>query len=353
MVEPTTIAAIGTAAALNYKLLNKIWDTLFDKVLPGVFAPTQFKRIEKARQDMLLRAADIERRVEDIREGKLFVDNAGRLLPAAAKEQEDEVAPLVVIPENFVRQVTSDAVAEQLENKLALLRIGAFVSEAVEEAAQDEPISDEDLDPDWKKRWTKLAQESRHEYMQRLWAKVAVGENKMPGAYSLRTLEALHLMTKQDAELITRLAPFVVDGQIYSEATSTIEEQGLSFVSLLHLEEMGILDGVSSSGLGLGYVHKNDPPWRILCNDKVLIIRPERDQKDFTLLHMKGLPYSFSRVTSVGRELLSLGKFEANRAYLQKFGDDIKSRGYSVQIADIISRSENKYRIDLNSVKGL
>jgi hypothetical protein len=64
----------------------------------------------------------------------------------------------------------------------------------------DAEVSDVKVDPDWTTRFLNHAQDVSDEEMQKLWARLLAGEVRKPGSYSLRTLNTVQAMTKEEGE---------------------------------------------------------------------------------------------------------------------------------------------------------
>jgi hypothetical protein len=82
--------------------------------------------------------------------------------------------------------------------------------------------------------------------MQTLWSRVLAGEANAPGSYSKRTVNFLSSLDKTDAELFTQLCTFGwVMGDfalfIYDLADDIYKKHGITFNSLLHLENIGLV----------------------------------------------------------------------------------------------------------------
>ena len=195
-------------------------------------------------------------------------------------------------------------------------------------------------DPDWFPQWHQRAQNVTSEVLQRLWAKVLAGEFTKPNSYSVSTLDTLSQLSKADADLIGLLGPFVMDLGLIFKAPTLLKDAGLPLNALLDLEELGIITGLDGVGLSQQYnVEGTAAVGRLLirCNGKA-VYRVFKDN-----LQMMIPVY---RLTRVGRELLSLGRFEPNTEYLYQIGKHIKEKGYtSVQIGDWIATAPNAGRL--------
>lgn len=98
--------------------------------------------------------------------------------------------------------------------------------------------------------------------MQILWGKVLAGEIKSPNSYSLRTLELLRNLSKNDAEVFTKIAKYRIRlSNIYFiptlESNPYLKTNSLiNFDNILHLEEIGLLK--TSQVLGIKIADTGD-----------------------------------------------------------------------------------------------
>jgi hypothetical protein len=112
--------------------------------------------------------------------------------------------------------------------------------------ALPEHVSDAPVDPDWVAHFFDCCQDIGDEQMHVLWGRLLAGEVTNPGTYSRQTLATVRLLSKEDADLFTRvcgaawscereISPFLV-----SDASTT---QLLSLQSRLHrLESLGLIN---------------------------------------------------------------------------------------------------------------
>jgi len=185
---------------------------------------------------------------------------------------------------------------------------------AAEQLKDEDAISSEKLDEDWISRFFGIAQDISSEEMQMLWGRVLAGEVKRPKSYSLRTLELLKNLTKEDAEIFTLVGQFAIT----TEDTSFIpnfdkkyleEKLDVTFLDLLKLRELGLL---APTDLQFSLTATDDDSNVSFTNGAQLI-----------LVHRTtGTPEQTIAVmmfTTIGSELLSLLVVESNIEYLEKF----------------------------------
>lgn len=326
------------------KALIKLWDTLFDRGVAGWLRPAQIIREgaarTEARRHNLLVLAQTERDINDIRAGRKILDKDRKLvsLPppahdsvkkqAEVEKSRDTIAASEVSPDqvSIISSVQHEVTIHDLNRSLNLAKIILAAEEEVENTPNEE-VSDNPMDNDWFARWRDNAQDVSSEMLQRLWARILAGELKQPGSYTIHTLDFLRRMSKEDAETITKIARFRIGDCIFSGAEDELNKNGITFGTLIGLEDLGIVNGVQGIG-GLTWMpaqYPNDPrKFVMVSNNKVLVVTT----KDLT--KKPGLPgYIISRV---GKEVMTLGAFEADMPYLQSVVAYLNKKDFTVKI---------------------
>jgi hypothetical protein len=325
-------------------LRDKIWETL-DKFGSGVLAPKQVRRVGRATNEMkreeILMVAQTEREIEAIKAGrKTFDVSTGRLIdvsvqdamPPLLEDHSESGSAALPVPEarlqlpppqstdEFADAVRTDMLASQMQKALNVRKIAIYADEEAE-ARGDQTSSDKDVDPDWFTQWRMRSENVSSEVLQRLWGKVLAGECERPGSYSIHTMHLLSGMSKQDAELIGLLGPFVLNHEFIFKDTVLLAANRLPFGTLLGLEEVGIISGVQ----GVGLMHAIEFHG---SNQVVAIYRVDgRTLVAWFPVSDLTLQIPVYRLTRTGQEIMSLGQFVVNDNYLKAFAEYLKGRG--------------------------
>lgn len=324
-------------------LVIKMWDSLVDKGIGGVLIPWQERRVGKNRLEMkaleIIKLAETEKLAEDIRKGKVqleapqnqfFLENRqGRIEPTF------DIQALMTTAKSVE---SSDAIRKEVNVSKAILIAEDILAD------DSSPTSEKEVEDDWLFNWREYAGRVSSENLQLLWGKILAGEVKNPGSYSYRTLDFLKTMSKFDAEVLERVAQFVVSNVIVREVDSLLEDAGVRFGNLMYLQELGVLSGVDS--IGLDNTWGSLSPDNYLCafssHDKCLIVTSEDATK------VASLPVYL--LTTVGKQIFKLANFGANITYLETIGRKFCSQGFEVQIADWVQETEEQGRFS-NAVK--
>lgn len=328
------------------KLVIKLWETLTEKGIGSLLTPWQTVREGRARnevrRDELLMLAQAERDAADVRAGRKRLRNDGTLLLLTNIELgshetnaplDDRIESILGLPEAIQAAASTNAT----NNARTEINSAKAVIYAEEQLASDpQTPPSRDIDEDWLFTWRDYAGRISAEDLQRLWGSVLAGEVKSPGRYSIRTLEFLKTLSKPEAEVISNLARFAIDGRIARSQEQYLNDQGLNFGQLLKMQDLGIVSGVESVGLTTSYktVIQGKFTKALVSNGKALIIEHE----DAT----KVLKLEVYLLTEVGAQLLGLGSFEPDLTYLRLVGKQIAGQGFSVKLCDWLQISENE-----------
>lgn len=166
-------------------------------------------------------------------------------------EQQNNLLQIASSLGCYTPQADKISIAERAQKRVGIFEINRQKNiEEVLQVAQNIlhqdslPTNENQIDRDWFTRVINNAQDVSDDEMKLMWSKVLAGEIKHPKSYSLRTLDVLRNMTKDDAKLIVDIAPFILrdfedNVFIFNEEK---EDGVIDFSKILYLMELGILD---------------------------------------------------------------------------------------------------------------
>lgn len=279
-----------------------------------------------------------------IKRGEMGLGSDYGVVPVEDKSMS-EAALVTRAKDEFLRSVEDAGINPknliEVERKLNLDQIELKM---VELALENVPDTDEKIvQPDWFVQWRNCAQDVSDDDMQVLWAKVRLGEISKAGSYGIRALQFLGSMSREDADLIAKLAPFVVDrGYLFRASRDYFDAAELHYGNFLYLEEIGVLNGVQGHTQSRLFVREHDDGYVAscrVCNNMVVAFSKTRPTPDIAV---DAYP-----ITSVGRELLKLVEpGEADISYLRMLAGHIKPRAETVKIVRIISEQAGVANIE-------
>ncbi len=157
-----------------------------------------------------------------------------KVMEITKKELNDDSLDLLERAEN--RKVFKELnKQENIEN---------IANAAAEQLRTEDEVSQEPLDEDWKTRFFNYAEDVSTEEMQNLWGRILAGEIKRPKTFSLRTLEFIRNLSKEEANVLNKVGALA----LYSSGKYFIIEKILSETfeitldEILTLKELGIIN---------------------------------------------------------------------------------------------------------------
>lgn len=335
------------------KLVIKLWETLAEKGIGTLLTPWQTIREGRARNEVryqeLVVLAQAEKDAADVRAGRKQLRSDGTLMLTSSETSSNDITkenrnvPILGLPNALNTAITSSA------DNAARIEINSTkaVIYAEDQLASDpQSPPDREVDEDWLFTWRDYAGKVSAEDLQRLWGSVLAGEIKSPGRYSIRTLEFLKTLSKTEADVISKIARYAINGQIARGPKQYLDEQGLTFGLFLRLQETGVVSGVEAVNLITTFktTVKEKFTYALFSNGKALTVEHDDPTRVLNL--------EVYRLTEVGSQILSLGSFEPDLDYLRLVGKQIVCQGFTVHICDWIQVSEdevdcfNRERID-------
>lgn len=203
----------------------------------------------------------------------------------------------------------------------------------------EEKVSEESVNQDWATRFFDIVQDISDDEMQFLWGQILAGEIKQPTSYSLRTLEILRNMTKEEAELFQKVAQFVLIQQdsyiaFLVDSNNNLKKYGIPYYYIAKLIEIGLIqsgDNVRNSYTTNNTLHINKSYF--IYGKLVVIIDQMPDACFFS--------FPVRLLTTPGKELIKLINIEPNIEYIKKIATEIKNDEVKVSYAKIINIEEN------------
>ncbi len=268
------------------------------KLIYALFGPMIENRIGQARRI----ATQADKDCRDIIDGKKVLDkNSGMVIPISEVSSVDALCSELV-------HVDSDCKAKRL--KAAMLEAALEISNI-----QEEEISDEPLNQTFFNHWRAEAELIDEEDLRKFWAHLLVEETKKPNSISPRTLDVAKNLSRDEAELFTRISQGVVGNSIL------VNEKGEpvygTYSEILLLQDAGLLGAISYSTLKAILKDKqNNNIIGIPFFCSVLQIVFKRDT----------IHYQDSVLTKAGRELYNIIKKPLNLDQIIRIAEEISHK---------------------------
>lgn len=128
--------------------------------------------------------------------------------------------------------------------------IDSVIAKAAELLTSVEQVSNENIDKDWSTAFFNYIQDISDEEMQDIWSRILAGEVERPNSHSLRTLNTLKLLSKEEALIFKKMSNFVLhDNSSYFviENNNILPESKLSIAEKRLLNEIGLIEPTGST----------------------------------------------------------------------------------------------------------
>jgi len=197
----------------------------------------------------------------------------------------------------------------------------------------EENSKPDEVENDWITNFFDKCRLISDDEMQRLWSRVLAGEANSPGTYSKRTVNFLSDLDKSDAELFTRLCGFgwavrEVVPLIYDEQTEIYNKQGINFVTLIHLESIGL---IQFQQLGFKFL-KLPKRLGVMYYGVPVVLELPKDSDN-------SLDVGKVLLTKIGKELAPISGSKPVEGFFDFVFEKLKSQGY---IIDPKAKSDDK-----------
>lgn len=237
----------------------------------------------------------------------------------------------------LIQRARIRVLTREVEGQRNVEEIAEYALEYLPDSVSDQPISN-----DWRRKFFLEAENICDTDLQLLWGKVLAGETASPGSYSVRTLNVLKNLSKQEAEGFRIFCGLASDiGHVVYLGSDQLKEFGITYTLLLSLRDAGLLH----EGDALHRHFREVPPSinsSIESNNGVYI---ELSGPAIHHIQIPCLP-----LTQAGRELQQLIPANPNELYFKAMAKFLRARGLTVKrgSASPISGHQNAMTISFD-----
>lgn len=298
------------------------------------------------KKDIDTKAYEIKRLAEAKAEEMKIIANAVKenyTLTGGIEYKEHSItinSPKEIKQDCQFNQISSPPLEERTRNRVDFreakkqLNLESITSYAAEELRNEETVTDEPLNEDWTTRYFNIAEDISSEEMQALWGRILAGEIKRPKTFSLRTLELLKNLSKDEADIFTKFA----NARLKSFNKNVIlnndngiflkEEFGITFSDTLLMSELGLIATENNLEFSFQPTANNTTNTVIQYGDKGIIF--------FRGLNCPKQSVQVIAFTKTGAELSTLIQITPNMKYLEKVCSSFKHPNIKIEYGDLI-----------------
>jgi len=200
------------------------------------------------------------------------------------------------------------------------VNIENVISKAYCQLKDEEKVSSDSVDEDWVTRFFNYVGEVSNEEMQFIWGSILAGEIKETGSFSLRTIDVLRNMSKNEAQTFNRLSSLIMK--------SIGEREHYQFIyyelEILKHFNIDLFDIVKLTDIGLisqELLYKNTQHNKIktaVYGNQLITIQCTDNKCNYAI--------PVKKLTKAGEELYSITGNEINIEYFNSLQENFKNR---------------------------
>ena len=199
---------------------------------------------------------------------------------------------------------------------------------------QEHPRTEEPrmYDFDWFVRFFEAVGNVSDETMQNLWAKILAGEIARPSTFSLKTIDVMRNLSKQDAELFIKVCShsFVssADNIWLPNEDEYIDSVGIKYTDIMRLSELGLI--FNDATITLNFNCSNNPRILVYTHELIMVITSTSDNSEKISIGQ----YPF---TVVGKELSTMISESVSEEDFLRYGQILShNKKYKISVHRVI-----------------
>lgn len=220
--------------------------------------------------------------------------------------------------EDFNRLMQRAGTRLVLQETIKQHNIESVVDNAYEILEKEEVCSEEPVEQGWINRFFDSVADVSDEDLQKLWGKILADEIKRPKSYSLRTLETLRNLSKEEAVLFRKICTCRIatkkDSFLLND-TVFLQRHRINYGEILQLSDCGLLNSS-------GFITRDEPVNKIkkfiFCNKELCLLAKTKNNMNFSL-KINNFPF-----TSAGHELAKVLELEIDNDAFLNFARKLK-----------------------------
>lgn len=213
------------------------------------------------------------------------------------------------------------------------------IDDVIEVAAShlqsESTVTEEAVNEDWTTRFFDIVQDVSDDEMKKLWGQILAGEVKTPQSYSLRTLELLRNLSKNEADIFVKIARLSLCHNnsyfIYKGEEGDISKYNASYSDIAKLVEIGILQSGDFVQRTIS-AKEGDANTALTCCNIIILLTIKAGNKIQIPIYL---------FTQAGIELLKLVNSEPDMEYIKELANHIMNINVKVQYSYILSKDSN------------
>jgi Protein of unknown function (DUF2806) len=301
--QPDKILALIQGSTAVPQAVAKLINTVGEQA-GLLMEPTHIRRKAQAMADAALIQAKAEVQIAKVElQGKIALQDAARRAQERVARLEEK------------RQQNIETITVQATKELA-------------PPESQETVSEQPVDEDWVAQFLNHCQDVSNEQMQTVWARILAGEVTQPGSFSLRTLNLVRNMSKEDANLFTRFCSTVWNflttlHSVFPDQHEQNERPVVNYSELVHLDSLGL---IRLEGVGQVNARIVNPCPVFYCEQAYIFRVPARPIKQVI-----DFPVGNAILTEQGQQLATIAGALPNVRYRDRTIARLRRQGWAVE----------------------
>ena len=219
--------------------------------------------------------------------------------------------------------LTASTRRQEIESALHEQKIAKIMQLAKPEIKED--AKPDDMEDEWMSRFFNECRHVSDPEMQTLWARILAGEANAPGSYSKRTVNFVSELSKEEAQLFTKLCGFCVllapdrDEPFVLSYRDSVYTTQIEYKDLMHLDNIGLID-FSPSGFSMRDVTPKE--FRLYYFEEPIHVDIPKHIDDFQT--------GMVRLTQIGRELQTIAGGQPVNGFLTYLKKKLKNHRLTI-----------------------
>jgi hypothetical protein len=216
---------------------------------------------------------------------------------------------------------------QELKKQVNIQNVTAI---AAEQLVENSKVNDEPVKEEWLNRFFNIVEEISDEELQKLWGKILAGEIRTPQKFSIRTLDVVKNLDKDEANLIVDMRKYYIM-DIYGY-TIFKDINSVPFGRLSRLIELGIIN--PSPGLKQHEVYEKE--LRFSFNKYIVFVNKKSNVSKGMVSY---IGYMFTKAGHDISELLELT--DTPFEYMEAFARTINNHELDITYAKVFDKNDN------------
>lgn len=215
-------------------------------------------------------------------------------------------------------------ISQEIKKQINTEKIINIAAEELKQVASAS-VSEEKVDEDWITRFFTNAADISSEEMQCIWGKILAGEIKQPNSFSLRALELVRNLSKDEADLISKIANATIyiknEYQILKDEQYLKDKYDISFLDISLLESIGFLQ----TSLTYSFENKSENIAKILGTNGPLCLIMEIPPNTVKIT------INIYLLTKLGKEIMSILDIKSDIRILENIASKISENNNNIK----------------------